>query len=110
LTNRLRELREAQGLTLREFAARVGTSNQQLSHLELGKRQLTSDWLRRLAAVLECHPWEIVEDVRPSGLSDREQRMLENFRRMSDEQQDSLLAETAPSTSPPGVRNRRSSE
>ena len=109
MSNRLQELREAQGLTLRELAARVGTSNQQISHLELGKRQLTTDWLMRLAAVLGCHPWEIVTNVHPSGLSDGEQHMLDNFRRMSVEQQNSLLADTTPRPGPSSVRKRRAS-
>jgi antitoxin component HigA of HigAB toxin-antitoxin module len=60
--NRIRELREARGLTLEDLAHRVGTTNQQISHLELGKRQLTVEWLRRLAKALDCHPWAIVED------------------------------------------------
>lgn len=59
--NRLRELREARGLTLADLAERLGTTNQQISHLELGKRQLTVDWLRRLGEALGCHPWAIVE-------------------------------------------------
>ena len=37
---------------MRELATRVGTSNQQISHLELGKRQLTTDWLFRLAVAI----------------------------------------------------------
>lgn len=92
---------------MREFAALVGTSNQQLNKLELGHRQLTTDWLRRLAAALECHPWEIVEEVSPTGLSDRERELLTSFRRLSDEQQDSLLAETKPRAGPAGVGKRR---
>jgi transcriptional regulator with XRE-family HTH domain len=59
--NRIRELRETRGLTLAELADRVGTTNQQISHLELGKRQLTVEWLRRLGVALECHPWAIVD-------------------------------------------------
>ncbi|WP_205854061.1 helix-turn-helix domain-containing protein [Phenylobacterium kunshanense] len=39
--NRIREQREAAGLTLQALAERIGTTNQQLSHLELGKRELT---------------------------------------------------------------------
>jgi transcriptional regulator with XRE-family HTH domain len=62
--NRLRKLREARGLTLAELADRVGTTNQQISHLELGKRQLTVEWLRRLGDALGCHPWAIVEPPR----------------------------------------------
>ena len=59
--NRIRELREARGLTLADLAEQLGTTNQQISHLELGKRQLTVEWLRRLGAALDCHPWAIVE-------------------------------------------------
>lgn len=48
-------------MTLDQLAAAVGTTNQQISHLELGKRQLTVAWLRKLAAALGCHPWTIVD-------------------------------------------------
>ncbi len=85
----------------------VGTSNQQLNKLELGKRQLTTDWLQRLAAALECHPWEIVEAASLPGLSEQEQALLTNFRGLSDEQQKSLLAETATRARPSGVGKRR---
>lgn len=61
LQNYLRALREAKGLTLEQLASAVGTTNQQISHLELGKRQLTVAWLKRLAEALDCHPWAIVE-------------------------------------------------
>jgi transcriptional regulator with XRE-family HTH domain len=54
-------MREARGMTLADLAERLGTTNQQVSHLELGKRQLTVDWLRRLGAALGCHPWSVVE-------------------------------------------------
>ena len=64
--NRLRELREARGWTLANLAERVGATNQQISHLELGKRQLTVDWLRRLGTALGCHPWSIVERDPPT--------------------------------------------
>lgn len=62
MTNRIRQLREARGWTLEELATRVGATNQQVSHLELGKRKLTVEWLRRLGAALDCHPWSIVEE------------------------------------------------
>jgi transcriptional regulator with XRE-family HTH domain len=62
ISNRLKELREAQGLSLVALAERIGTSSQQVSHLELGKRHLTVEWLTRLAEALACHPWEIVSD------------------------------------------------
>ncbi len=106
LPNRLRELREARGLTLRELAEQVGTSNQQVSHLELGKRQLTTDWMARLAAVLGCHPWELVAELPSYPLSDREQQMLDNFRRLPLERQDSLIAATTPEKGASHARKR----
>ena len=40
MDNRIRVLREARGLSLEELAAEVGTTNQQISLLENGKRRL----------------------------------------------------------------------
>ncbi len=56
-------------MTLADLAVRVGTTNQQISHLELGKRQLTVDWLRRLGVAFGCHPWAVVEDDSPASLT-----------------------------------------
>ena len=58
-------------MTLAEVAAKVGTTNQQISHLELGRRQLTVEWLRRLAGVFDCHPWEVVEALPADAASQR---------------------------------------
>lgn len=49
--NRIRELREAAGLSHAELAARVGTSPQQVSRHELGHRRLTIQWMQRYAVV-----------------------------------------------------------
>lgn len=87
---------------MRDLAARLGATNQQVSHLELGKRQLTTDWLIRLSAVLDCHPWEIVAQASDS-LTERERRMLARFRSLSDEQQEALLAEPSSSDGPVSV-------
>ena len=109
MTNRLKEMREARGLTLRQLAALVGTANQQISNLELGKRQLTVDWLIRIAAALGCHPWEIVVEFEPFSLDERERRMLENFRSLSAQRQNFLLAEMTPQGDPSGAFKRRTS-
>ena len=52
MPNRIRELREAAGLTLQQVAVRAGTSYQQIYKLEQGKRRLTDEWMRRLAPAL----------------------------------------------------------
>lgn len=95
MPNRVQELREGRGLTLRQLALLVGTSNQQISHLELGKRQLTVEWMTRLATALGCHPWELVEALQTVVLNQREAQILENFRLLTIEAQDALIAQTA---------------
>lgn len=47
--NFLRAWRLRAGLTQAELAERVGTSHNQIQHLESGERALSARWLRRLA-------------------------------------------------------------
>ena len=91
--NRLKEFREARGLSLAALAGLVGTTGQQISHLELGKRHLTVEWLEKLALALECHPWDIVGEGGPADA--REQNLVAMFRGMSQADQDQLLAEAS---------------
>jgi len=94
MENRIRELRKARGLTLKRLAELVGTSNQQISHLEKGRRRLTLDWMERIAKALECHPSDLLiggTQVR----NERERAMIELFRGLSEEQQEAFLKATA---------------
>lgn len=75
------------------LAAKVGASSQQISHLELGKRQLTVEWLGRLAQALNCHPWSIVSAEGPPGLTDREKQLLEAFNALTEGDQRAALGE-----------------
>lgn len=68
--NRIRQVRESRGLSQENVAEQLGTFNQQISHLELGKRRLTWDWMVKLAKVFACHPLELVgwqEPYFPAG-------------------------------------------
>jgi transcriptional regulator with XRE-family HTH domain len=56
MANRIKELREARGLTLQQVADDAGTSLQQIQRLENGHRRLTDEWMRRIAPVLGVHP------------------------------------------------------
>jgi transcriptional regulator with XRE-family HTH domain len=89
--NRIRVLREARGLSLEELAAEVGTTNQQISLLENGKRRLTVEWLVRLSKALTCHPWELVAGNLPQPMRPTDIRLLERFRGLAEPQQDALL-------------------
>lgn len=65
MTNRIKELREARGLTLQEVADVAGTSLQQIQRLENGVRRLTDEWMRRIAPILRVHPAELLLDLSP---------------------------------------------
>lgn len=90
--NRIRAMREARALSLETLAERVGTTNQQISHLETGKRRLTAEWLLRLGEAMGCHPWILVSDDLPSPLEPMEIRLLDAFRGLADDQRRAIVA------------------
>ena len=63
VTNRIKELREAHEppLTAADLAQEVDTSQAQISRLENGKRELTEDWMRRIAKALDVEPADLLE-------------------------------------------------
>ena len=65
MPNRIRELRQARGLTLEELAQQTATSVQQLSRLEKGERRLTEGWMRRIAPALSVRPADLLTDTTP---------------------------------------------
>ncbi|WP_206860566.1 helix-turn-helix domain-containing protein [Lysobacter changpingensis] len=96
MINRIKALREARGLSLEALAVLVGTTNQQISHLESGKRRLTVDWLNRLGAALSCHPWTLVSEDHLSGTAEGsvpadERLLLEAFRKLNKDQRRAVL-------------------
>lgn len=60
MANRIRELRKQTGLSQQALARRIGTTGQQVGHLEAGRRKLTQDWMERLAAGLDCGPADLI--------------------------------------------------
>ena len=78
MQNRIKELRKARGLTLQQLAEQVGSSNQQISQLETGRRRLNLDWLERLSSALDCQPLELVDDG-AMAKTDRERRCSNCF-------------------------------
>lgn len=97
MKNCIAKIRKEQGITLQALADRVGASNQQISHLEKGRRGLTVDWLERIAAGLECHPFDLMAPdpsrmkVNGAALTTIEQQLVLQFRQFSDEQQEAML-------------------
>lgn len=97
MKNRISEIRMARGLTLVEVAKLANTSNQQISHLERGRRKLSYEWMERLADALSCHPMDLIADspadapASMSALSPRERELLKLFRSVGEREQDALL-------------------
>jgi transcriptional regulator with XRE-family HTH domain len=60
LGQRIRELREARDLSLREFAKRLGATPAHVSDIELGRRNPSDDLLEKIATLLE----DTVEELR----------------------------------------------
>ena len=63
--NRIRELREARGLTQAQLAELVGTTGQQMGRLEAGARKLTVEWMQLLAPALGVNMADLM--VRDTG-------------------------------------------
>jgi transcriptional regulator with XRE-family HTH domain len=61
--NRIREIREAAGLTQEQLAERVGTSGNHIWRLESGRSRLTQSWMTRLAEALACSPADLIANV-----------------------------------------------
>ncbi|MCR9256204.1 MAG: LexA family transcriptional regulator [Alphaproteobacteria bacterium] len=59
MKNRLKELRNAAGLSTYDLGAKVGATNSQISKLENGKTQLSMQWAERLAPHLGVDPLEL---------------------------------------------------
>ncbi|MDT0576545.1 helix-turn-helix transcriptional regulator [Croceicoccus sp. F390] len=65
MINRIRAVRQGQGLTLAELAERCSppTTAQTVGRLETGMRTLSIDWLNRLAGALDVSPQMLLSHV-----------------------------------------------
>lgn len=63
VANRIRDLREARGLSLHALARLVGTTASQIGRLERGERKLTIEWIERIAPGLSVNPLELLHNV-----------------------------------------------
>lgn len=84
--NYIREIRKNSGMTLQQLADALGTTNQQISNLETGKRRLTHEWITRLSQALGCHPLDITEGPGKidAAKDDAERELLDVFRGLDD--------------------------
>lgn len=89
---KIRKLREDRDMSMYRLTQITGVSGQHIKGIEEGTRQPTIETLQRLAAALGTSLAEIFnEDMQSSYLSENERRLIENYRRLSEEKADVLL-------------------
>lgn len=70
LPNRIRELREALGLTQQELADIMGVNKKDVSRYETGFSTLNVEWMQRFAQALRVHPQDLLNIVAMSASAD----------------------------------------
>lgn len=91
-SNRIRELREARGLTLEELADRLGTTHPTVQRWESGKRGFDR-WVQKLSEVLGVHPGELYRPMPEKGasLTEMERQAAELVKRLPADQRAAWL-------------------
>ena len=77
--NRIREIREAHGLSGIQLAKLAETSVQQIYRLEMGDRKLTLQWMKRIADALKVNEYELLGESRPDVTTALVLGLLHNF-------------------------------
>lgn len=90
MQNRVRELRERQGLTQEDLAKLAGTTQPQIARLEASERRLTDVWIERLSRALKCHPVDLFTDELP-GLSEDERKILATYRGLGEARRSQMM-------------------
>lgn len=77
--NRLRELRKAQGWTLKQLGEKTGIIYTQLQKLETGEQPLRDHYMERIAPVLGVKPADLL-NFDDGGLSPEERALIDTYR------------------------------
>ena len=86
--NRIREVREAKGVTLRELGDRIGADFGYVGKMERGENEVSLTWLGAIAPALECSPVELLpEEMAPPDLVE----LAAILERLSPEDQAALM-------------------
>lgn len=90
--NRIRELREAIGMSQAELARRINVTPPALQKVETGTRGLDQHWMRRIAPVLGATPADLlpIED-NPWALAPKERELIDSYRHAGDEDREKLM-------------------
>lgn len=91
LGKRIKELREAKGLTRYRITEITGISGHHIKGVEEGTRQPTIETLKKMIIPLGITLAELFNEGESTYLSENERRLIENFRTMSSEKSEALL-------------------
>jgi len=74
-----------------ELARLIGCVTNHVSDLERGERGLTVDWMRKIAAALDCSPADLLNYAdNPDRLDERERALFQLYRAMPDDMRATL--------------------
>ncbi len=91
-TNRIKELRDARGMTLEDVARDAGCSIPTINDLERGKLRLSDKWMRILGGVFKVNPADLLSDEdNPDRLYGDARRLNDLYRGASADQQAQIL-------------------
>jgi transcriptional regulator with XRE-family HTH domain len=89
---KIRKLREGKNMSTYRLTQITGVSGHHIKAIEEGTRQPTIETLQRLAKALGSSLADLFnDDTECTYLSEREKKLVENFRTLSDEKADALL-------------------
>jgi transcriptional regulator with XRE-family HTH domain len=78
IANRIKEIREAAGLSQGDLAARIGTKQQTISKLENGTRDLDVPWMQKIAEALGVLPADLLANAAMAALRDEVEPLRNN--------------------------------
>lgn len=85
LGDRIREIREDQGLKQSDLAGRVGTSQSTISQLEKGKQNPSYRTLQKIADALDVSVGYLLGEEELEELSEEEEAFFREYRGLSEE-------------------------
>ncbi len=91
---KIHALRKRHGIRQADLAKQVGISPGGLTNLEKGRRNVSLDWLMKIAKALDVKPSAFLDrlDLPKRTPNPRERHLVERYRKLTHKRQDAILA------------------
>ena len=95
--NRVREIRNAKGMTLNELAEKTGMTYSAVQKIDSGRVDLDTNWMKKLSIVFDCEPWELLPKEMQPNISPEEMEIIRAVRKAKaiDSQQNNVSTSKA---------------